>query len=63
VLNAATAAVLRTRRAPVCPERLILVTKADASLELLRDLLDTHTARADAVEVEVLLCEVGEQRV
>jgi DNA-binding transcriptional LysR family regulator len=46
-----------------CPRSLILVTKAGASHELLRDLLNTYDARPDAVEVEVLLCEVGEQRV
>jgi len=63
VLDAVTAAVLRTRRATVRPRSLILVTKAGASHELLRDLLNTYDARPDAVEVEVLLCEVGEQRV
>lgn len=63
VLDAASAAVHRTRRTQVRPRSLILVTKAGASHELLRDLLNTYTTRADALEVEVLFCEVGEQRV
>ncbi len=62
VLDAATAAVLRTTRASTQLRRLILVSKAGASHELLRDLLDAYAARPDAIEVEVLLCEVGEQR-
>ncbi len=60
-LAAVAAAARRTRRA-ADPERpLVLVTKAGASHELLRELLDAHTAQPGAGPVEVLLCEVGEQ--
>lgn len=62
VLDAASAAVARTRRAATRSGRVVLVTKAGASHELLSDLLATYAARPDAVEVEVALCEVGEQR-
>ncbi|MCD4525983.1 LysR family transcriptional regulator [Nocardioides sp. cx-173] len=62
VLDAAAAAVERTRRTVDPAERLVLVTKAGASHELLRALLDTYAARPDALPVEVVLCEVGEQR-
>ncbi len=59
VLDAAAAATRRTRRAAV-GEHLVLVTKAGASHELLRRLLDAHR-HPGAVPVETLLCEVGEQ--
>ena len=62
VLDAATAAARRTRRAAAADDRLVLVTKAGASHELLQRLLDAHRARPDAVPVETLLCEVGEQQ-
>lgn len=62
VLDAASAAVFRTKRGSAHPDSLILVTKAGASHELLRDLLDTYAQRPDAVRVQILLCEVGEQR-
>lgn len=62
VFDAATAAVTRSRRTADAADRLVLVTKAGASHELLRDLLDSCTARPGALPVEVLLCEVGEQR-
>ena len=62
VFDAVTRAVERSRRTVHTAERLVLVTKAGASHELLRDLLDTYAARPDAVPVEVLMCEVGEQR-
>ncbi|MFJ5990243.1 LysR family transcriptional regulator [Lentzea sp. NPDC092896] len=55
-LDAVAAAVRRTRRAGDPERPLVLVTKAGASHELLRALLDTL-----AEPVEVLLCEVGEQ--
>ncbi|MFD4671360.1 LysR family transcriptional regulator [Lentzea sp. NPDC058450] len=55
-LAAVEAAVERTRRAGDPDRPLVLVTKAGASHELLRALLD-----AVEVPVEVLLCEVGEQ--
>lgn len=62
VFDAATAAVQRSRRTVDADDRLVLVTKAGASHELLRDLLDSYAARPGALPVEVLLCEVGEQR-
>ncbi len=62
VFDAATAAVERSQRTVDSSNRLVLVTKAGASHELLRDLLEAHAARSGALPVEVLLCEVGEQR-
>ena len=62
VFDAMTAAVERSRRTVDADDRLILVTKAGASHELLRELLDACAARSGALPVEVLLCEVGEQR-
>ena len=62
-LDAVAAAERRTRRAgavDVAP-RLVLVTKAGASVELLAKLLDAYAAEPDAVAVEVLLCGPGEQ--
>lgn len=62
-LDATAAAERRTRRAGVTdPDpRLILVTKAGASVELLVKLLDAYAAEPEAVAVEVLLCGPGEQ--
>ncbi|HEX7303108.1 LysR family transcriptional regulator [Lentzea sp.] len=60
-LDAVTAAARRTRRAGDSRRPLVLVTKAGASHELLRRLLDAVANAPDAVPVEVLLCEVGEQ--
>ena len=62
VFDAVTAAVERSRRAGDLQGRLVLVTKAGASHELLRDLLDGYAARPGAPQVDVLMCEVGEQR-
>ncbi len=62
VFDAATAAVQRARRTVDPHDRLVLVSKAGASHELLRELLDTYAARPGALPVEVVLCEVGEQR-
>ena len=62
VFDAASAAVERSRRAVAPDERLVLVTKAGASHEVLRDLLEAHAARSGAPPVEVPTCEVGEQR-
>jgi DNA-binding transcriptional LysR family regulator len=60
-LDAVAAVARRTRRA-AAPERpLVLVTKAGASHELLRRLLDAQAADPGAAPVEVLLCEVGGQ--
>ncbi|MEU9394719.1 LysR family transcriptional regulator [Streptomyces sp. NPDC048324] len=60
-LDAVAAAARRTRRAADPQRPLVLVTKAGASHELLRRLLDTQAAETGAVPVEVLLCEIGEQ--
>jgi DNA-binding transcriptional LysR family regulator len=60
-LDAVAAAARRTRRAGDPKRQLVLATKAGASHELLRHLLDTHAGEPGATPVEVLLCEVGEQ--
>ncbi|MQY18289.1 LysR family transcriptional regulator [Nocardia macrotermitis] len=60
-LDAVAAAARRTQRAGASTNSLVLVTKAGASHDLLRRLLDTHAADPDAASVEILLCEVGEQ--
>lgn len=62
VLDAVDAAVRRTRRAALAKPTLVLATKAGASHELLKELLDAYAARPGAVEIDVLLCEIGEQR-
>jgi len=62
-LDAVSAAERRTRRAGVShgDSRLVLVSKAGATVELLAKLLDAYAAEPDAVAVEVLLCGPGEQ--
>ncbi|WP_150256114.1 LysR family transcriptional regulator [Nocardiopsis deserti] len=60
-LDAVAAAARRTRRAGDPKRPLVLVTKAGASHELLRRLLDAAGSVPGAPPVEVLLCEVGEQ--
>ncbi|MBP2471229.1 DNA-binding transcriptional LysR family regulator [Crossiella equi] len=60
-LAAVEAAARRTRRAGDPRQPLVLVTKAGASHELLRRLLDAVAREPGAPPVEVLLCEVGEQ--
>ena len=62
-LAAVAAAKRRTRRAGQADgaSRLVLVTKAGASVELLAKLLDAYSAEPDAVPVQVLLCGPGEQ--
>ncbi|MEU1982962.1 LysR family transcriptional regulator [Nocardia sp. NPDC019395] len=60
-LDAVDAAVRRTRRAAAAQPALVLTTKAGASHELLKQLLDAHAARPGAAEIDVLLCEIGEQ--
>ncbi|MFC9088539.1 LysR family transcriptional regulator [Nocardiopsis dassonvillei] len=60
-LDAVAAAARRTRRAGAPDRPLVLVTKAGASHELLRRLLDAVGSAPGAAPVEVLLCEVGEQ--
>ncbi|MER7542675.1 LysR family transcriptional regulator [Spirillospora sp. NPDC127506] len=60
-LNAVAAAERRTRRAARAEPRLVLVTKAVASSELLSKLLDAYAAEPGAIAVDVLLCGPGEQ--
>nr|WP_282599967.1 LysR family transcriptional regulator [Patulibacter sp. SYSU D01012] len=61
ILAAVGAAARRTRDAAAPARPLVLATKAGASHELLRRLLDAAAADPAAPPVEVLLCEVGEQ--
>ncbi|WP_422646784.1 LysR family transcriptional regulator [Actinoalloteichus caeruleus] len=60
-LDAVAAVARRTRRAGDPARPLVLTTKAGASHELLRRLLDTLDDEPGAVPIEVLPCEVGEQ--
>ena len=60
-LDAVAAAARRTVRAADPSGPLMLATKAGASHELLRRLLDASAADAGTPPIEVLLCEVGEQ--
>jgi DNA-binding transcriptional LysR family regulator len=60
-LDAVEAVARRTRRAGDPQRPLVLATKAGASHELLRRLLDTLAGDPGAAPVDVLLCEVGEQ--
>lgn len=57
VIEAVEAAAHRTRRAGGPRGQLVLATKAGASLELLEE----AAKRSDIPDIEVLLCEVGEQ--
>ena len=61
VIDAAEAAVRRTRTAASGRRPLVLATKAGASLELVERLLAAAAERDNLPDVEVLLCEVGEQ--
>lgn len=60
-LAAVEAAARRTRRAADPARTITLVTKAGASHDVLQSLLDAHSRTEDAVPVDVVLCEVGEQ--
>ncbi|WP_016699698.1 LysR family transcriptional regulator [Actinoalloteichus spitiensis] len=60
-LDAVAAVARRTRRAGAPARPLVLTTKAGASHELLRRLLDSLDSDPGAVPIEVLPCEVGEQ--
>lgn len=60
-LDAVAAAARRTRRAGDPKRPLVLASKAGASHELLRRLLDAHASEPGAAPIEVLLCEIGEQ--
>ncbi len=61
VFDATAAALARTKGADAGGP-LVLVTKAGASHDVLRHLLAACAGGPDPVQVEVLLCEVGEQR-
>lgn len=61
VIDAVEAAAHRTRRAGAAHGPLVLATKAGASHELLERLLAESERRGDVPDIEVLLCEVGEQ--
>ncbi|HIY65974.1 MAG TPA: LysR family transcriptional regulator [Candidatus Agrococcus pullicola] len=60
-LEAIAAAARRAQRAGAPERSLVLATKAGASHELLRALIDAHAGVPGSAPVEVLLCEVGEQ--
>lgn len=60
-LDAVAAAARRARRAGDPKRPLVLASKAGASHELLRRLLDGVASEPGAAPVEVALCEVGEQ--
>lgn len=60
-LAAVEAAVRRTRHAAEPARALRLAAKAGATHELLRRLLDAASRTPGAAEIEVVLCEVGEQ--
>ncbi|MDJ0393478.1 LysR family transcriptional regulator [Rhodococcus sp. G-MC3] len=61
VIDAVEAAAHRTRRAGTTTRPMALATKAGASHALLQRLLAESAQRSDVPDVEVLLCEVGEQ--
>jgi len=62
-LDAVDAAERRTRRAGTALDgpRVVLVTKAGASTELLAKLLDAYAAEPGAAPVDVELCGMGQQ--
>lgn len=63
-LDAVEAAERRARRTALAATGhpgVVLATKAGASGELLRKLLDAYAAEPDAVAVDVQLCGIGEQ--
>lgn len=61
VIEAVSAAQLRTQRAANAGGSLVLATKAGASHELLQQLLDATAADPGVPSLRVRLCEVGEQ--
>lgn len=60
-LDGVASAARRTQRAADPQRALVLATKAGASVELLQRILSKVADGPDAVPVDVLLCEVGEQ--
>lgn len=61
VLAAAAAAVVRAQRAGQQAARLRLVMKPDGDAGLLEQILPLYRADPSAVEVEVVVCGIGEQ--
>ena len=61
LLDGAAAAARRTRRAASPATRLTLAAKAGSNHDLLRRLLDTHAAGPGGIEIDVLLCGLGDQ--
>jgi DNA-binding transcriptional LysR family regulator len=61
VLDAATAAARRTRRAAAPRGHLVLAVKAAGSHDLLQKLLDAYAAEPGAADIEVLPCGICEQ--
>jgi len=62
-LNAVAAAARRTQRAGHPRRAIVLATKAGAAHDTLQRLLDAISADAETPDVDVVLCEVGEQAV
>jgi DNA-binding transcriptional LysR family regulator len=60
-LTALDAAAHRARRAGRADSRLILVTKPGGDAGLLEPILTAYAEHPDAVEVEVMICGIGEQ--
>jgi LysR family transcriptional regulator, benzoate and cis,cis-muconate-responsive activator of ben and cat genes len=60
-LEAVSAAARRTHRAGQQRPSLVVATKAGGDAGLLPDLLDRYAALPGAVDVEILLCGIGEQ--
>ncbi|WP_217166440.1 LysR family transcriptional regulator [Streptomyces sp. AC512_CC834] len=61
-LDSLTAAEQLTRRAGRARQRLTVVTKPGGDAGLLNPVLTRFAARPDAVDVEVLICGIGEER-
>jgi len=60
-LTSLEAAELRTKRAGQADPRLVLVTKPGGDAGLLAPVLARYAEHPDAVEVEVVVCGIGEQ--
>jgi DNA-binding transcriptional LysR family regulator len=60
-LTALDAAVRRARRAGEADPRLVVVTKPGGDAGLLEPILTAYAGHPDAVEVEVVICGIGEQ--
>jgi DNA-binding transcriptional LysR family regulator len=60
-LDAVSAAMLRSQRAGAETQRLVVVLKPGGEGGMLPDLLAAYEKDADAIEVDLLFCGVGEQ--